>query len=543
MPQIYTEGEIKRQLAELNRDYLGRKTWEGAYGAVDLAKQQQLSALSSDYSQAVAEAYASAYKNSAILQNSDLGQGYKLSAQEQMDIALDEAYRSYRQNYMEGASKIQSSIAPYEQQIGERLQSQAEMTGQMSEEVYNYLSHIWELNQGGELGLINENGEPYDLFAEKGWSKYLKPVVDEEGNATDEYELKTFDEIIDRGAYTTYTDDKGVAHKEWTGLYDDQGNLTVKGADFFDQMLNELAYEGRGLSFGEYLKTENPELYDWAQSTNPYDFAPDKSGTSTNLASFRTLFGMTSTDEEYRFIERFGGYTHEEVDQMLKNFTDKADELVKALNSTSGVKDGYSISHSVRDLTNEIGILMDDLGIRKDFEEESGISISELGETFARYASNTESTGELFGEAFLQGALGTASGAATGATIGGPVGAVVGGIVGALGSIFNQKQKGEQISKKNTSYAIMASDKYLQLINSLVAYTRYKHATSQAGYYDFSYDMKPYRNGEYIEGPYTETMTKLGFSDWGDTEHNWTAPKEENAAGGAGRKIKTMKQF
>ena len=41
--------EYKKQLAEANRDYRGRKTWENLYGSIDLAKQQQIGQLTKDY--------------------------------------------------------------------------------------------------------------------------------------------------------------------------------------------------------------------------------------------------------------------------------------------------------------------------------------------------------------------------------------------------------------------------------------------------------------------------------------------------------------
>ena len=82
------------------------------------------------------------------------------------------------------------------------------------------------------------------------------------------------------------------------GLYDDDDFLTLQGADFFDQMENDMATRG-GLFIRNYLQSEDSDLYNWALSNNPYDYAPDKLGASNNASSFKTMVGMTSKDDEY----------------------------------------------------------------------------------------------------------------------------------------------------------------------------------------------------------------------------------------------------
>ena len=88
---IYDTATIRSQLAKANRDYYGRKTWEDLYGSIDYAKQKQIGQLEQDYSNAMAEAYASAYRSNQGIAASNLGEGYKVAAMEENDLALEEA--------------------------------------------------------------------------------------------------------------------------------------------------------------------------------------------------------------------------------------------------------------------------------------------------------------------------------------------------------------------------------------------------------------------------------------------------------------------
>ena len=48
-----TGADAVRYLKEMNRDYYGRKTWEQAFGNIDLSEQQQIGSLGYDYSKAI----------------------------------------------------------------------------------------------------------------------------------------------------------------------------------------------------------------------------------------------------------------------------------------------------------------------------------------------------------------------------------------------------------------------------------------------------------------------------------------------------------
>lgn len=468
---IYDTASIKSQLAEANRDYYGRKTWEDLYGSIEYAKQKQIGQLEQDYSTAMAEAYASAYRANQGIEASNLGEGYKAAAMEETDIALEEAYNAYKQNYLSGVAEIESAAAQQTQTVTNALTEQAEYIRDFANTPYQYLQYVFE--QYGE-GEQSEN----IFYNEEMWKRYTKEVKDEQGNLTGERELKSWEEIADYGAYEEITDEFGNVQKQWTGLYDEQGNLTIKGADFFDQMINQLAYEGRGISFGQWLAENNQELYDWSQSYNPYDYTE----AGSNIGSFKTMVGLTSTDEKYTFMERFGGLSKSEVDKMYSGFTSKLTELNSKVMQSSG-RDAKEITNEFTDLTAEIGKLTDQLGITADIESELGMSLDDLGKYLANNASNAVSNGDIWWQGILTTGSSIGVGAAIGAKAGGGWGALAGAIVGTIVGVISGISGSEQTKAQNRALAQASRDAYDDLVTTLITYSQNKQRQAQIDYY------------------------------------------------------------
>lgn len=468
---IYDTASIKSQLAEANRDYYGRKTWEDLYGSIEYAKQKKIGQLEQDYSTAMAEAYSSAYRANQGIAASNLGEGYKAAAMEETDIALEEAYNAYKQNYLSGVAEIESAAAQQTQTVTNALTEQAEYIRDFANTPYQYLQYVFE--QYGE-GEQSEN----IFYNEEMWKRYTKEVKDEQGNLTGERELKSWEEIADYGAYEEITDEFGNVQKQWTGLYDEQGNLTIKGADFFDQMINQLAYEGRGISFGQWLAENNQELYDWSQSYNPYDYTE----AGSNIGSFKTMVGLTSTDEKYTFMERFGGLSKSEVDKMYSGFTSKLTELNSKVMQSSG-RDAKEITNEFTDLTAEIGKLTDQLGITADIESELGMSLDDLGKYLANNASNAVSNGDIWWQGILTTGSSIGVGAAIGAKAGGGWGALAGAIVGTIVGVISGISGSEQTKAQNRALAQASRDAYDDLVTTLITYSQNKQRQAQIDYY------------------------------------------------------------
>lgn len=463
---IFDTSDIKSQLAQANRDYYGRKVWENLYGSIDYAKQKQLGKLQQDYSSAVNEAYASAYLANQNIAASNLGVGYKAAASEENDLALEEAYNTYRQKYLAGVSEVESLYAKQTQNVTNALDEQAKYESAFAEKPYEYLQYVFDkYSEGDRANNI--------FYNEELWKRYTKEVKDEAGNPTGERELKSWEEIANYGAY-----EEVEGKKQWTGLFDNSGNLTIKGVDFYDQMINQLAYEGQGISFAQWLAGNDEKLYEWSRSYNPYNYTE----AGTNLGSFKTMVGLTSADEKYTFMERFGGLSKSDVNNMYSGFTNKLNELNKKISSSSG-KDAKQIASEFTGLTAEIGKLTKQLGITADVENELGMSLDDLGKYLANNASAAVSNGDIWLQGVQTALTSIGSGAVIGAKAGGGKGAIAGAIVGAIvGSAFAALEA-EDTKDQNKELAKASRDAYDNLVTTLITYSQNKQREAQINYY------------------------------------------------------------
>ena len=468
---IFDTSDIKSQLAQANRDYYGRKVWENLYGSIDYAKQKQLGKLQQDYSSAVNEAYASAYLANQNIAASNLGVGYKAAASEANDLALEEAYNTYRQKYLAGVSEVESLSAKQTQNVTNALDEQAKYESAFAEKPYQYLQYIFDkYSEGDRANNI--------FYNEELWKRYTKEAKDEAGNPTGERELKSWDEIVNYGAYEKVADEFGNLEKQWTGLFDKSGHLTIKGVDFYDQMMNQLAYEGQGISFYNWLAENDEKLYEWAKTYNPYDYT-----AGTNFGSFKTMVGLTSADEEYTFMERFGGLSKSDVDNMYSGFTNKLTELNKKISSSKG-KDSKQIASEFTGLTAEIGKLTDQLGITADIENEIGMSLDDLGKYLAANASEAVSNGDIWSQGVFTALASIGSGALIGIRAGGGKGAIIGAIVGLIAGSIAAPLEAQNTKKQNKELAKASRDAYDNLVTTLITYSQNKQREAQINYYN-----------------------------------------------------------
>lgn len=474
---IFTKSSTKSQLKELNKNYEGRKMWQELYASADLAKQSMMEDAEYSYSSDVAEAYKVAQLNKNTIAFSNLGTGYKEELMSQLDNDLMQAYNSYKQNKLGQLSTIAKTSANQINSITEALDTQAENTTLLANSTYDYLQYLYDRAYNED----NPDMKLQDLFNNNmQWNKFLQKnelldaegnvMVDEEGNAL----------------YDTSLRDMNALKAEH---FDKNGNITIKGMDFYDQMINQLGIqEGSDYGYYKWLNDTNPELYEWSQTYNPYDYTE----AGTNIGSFKTLFGMTSTDEKYEFIERFGGLNEEEIDTMFSKFKNNAKTLSDAI-STSNI-DEYATN--VKNITNELKSLANDLGMEDDFGEIIG-GWDNLNNILDDYYSGSISTDEL--NAMIQErsitdtlsytGLGASAGAIGGSVvpgIGTAIGAVAGGIVGALtaliSSISYESRTKKYAQQVNENYANKMRDEYVNLVTKMTEYAQLKRRNVEMNY-------------------------------------------------------------
>lgn len=359
---IQTASNVARQLKELNRDYRARKTWENLYGTIDIQRQDALSDLEYDYEGQVAKAYSAAYNEKSRIANSALGTGFKEQAENNIDVALQEAFASYKRNYLNSAENINSSALEMTTALDETLNQEAQNYVDYEASTYSYLQYLYNQAVPPLDADYEANNELATMFNDDpNWSKFVVTEKDAEGVETKR--LMTEQELRARN-YDL--DEKG------------QGTLNKTGVDFYDQMLNGLSQEGSDYGFHAWLSKENPELYEWSVSGDDYNFTE----AGTKMGSFKKMMGLQSTDDEYKFIERFGGIAQDEVKAKVESFVSEL-EGFENLGEMKDSKEAIKVySNALSNLTDYVHKL--------NLTDEQSAPITEAITKMQNYISNID---------------------------------------------------------------------------------------------------------------------------------------------------------
>lgn len=342
---IFTKESVAKQLKELNRDYEGRLTWASMFGNVDLARQQAIEGAQSVYGSAIGEAYAAAHQNQAAIGMSNLIEGQKQSAFDANQLALEQAYDSYLQNYKSNLGTIEQNAAGNLQLINEQLYKQADFTSRYANAHIDYLYDLWNKRESSDIA-----GK---LFDDKSFAQYMTPILDENGVPSTDKNGNVVNTLINREQLNNL-------------LFDETGeNLTPTGRAFFDMIENSELLRDE-YSFGSYLSETDKELYDWAVSGNPYNYTEGM----TNAATFKTLVGQESTDNLFTNIESFFGMTPETLNARLSEFESKSEELFEKLRRDDVFDKMKDSASAVSEFSTLISDLLNDFGLMDEFEVE-----------------------------------------------------------------------------------------------------------------------------------------------------------------------------
>ena len=510
---VYTSDSAKKHLLENNRDYNNRLTWQNLFNDNALSAQRAENKLVQQYTDASAAAYVAYMQNQNAIRNSGIVGVGKQALLEENNQALVDAYNSYRSNLQEGTTAIQNAALEQEEAINTSLEEQADYTAEYANAHYGYLTELYNRYEKGENTLFDEGSQWYKYTtAEPMTGEEDNVMLDDEGNIIyDARRLKTWDELVNT-AYDEVQNADGTITKEYSSLYDENGNLTLAGVDFFDQLENQIATEG-GYSWGDYLNETNPELATWADSYNPYNYTIE----GTNAGTMRTMFGMMSTDYAYEFAERMGGLTSKQLDETYSKFTEFSNELATKLESANGKLGDNDIHKSIQESTTEMTELMNEFGIsdelNEDLQKAYGITLEDLTNAIQEYVNQSYSKGDIDAMAHGSGAAtgttvgapsavggaviaggaaalvptivgaagGSIAGAAGGAAVGavaGPIGAVIGAVVGVIagviaGAVQTSKIK-DSMKESNYNVATNMQSSYNNLLSALTNYSAYK---------------------------------------------------------------------
>ena len=343
----YTAEGIASYLKKMNKDYYGNKTWDKMFADVSLSGQQAIENLKYDYGQAMGEAYKSSKMNETALMSSNLLQGMKSEMMLENELALQDAYDAYIKNYQSGVSEVQAGVAQNMNAINQQLLDQSQKYADYANAHVDYMYELWNRYEQGEL-----DGS---FFNNPRFANYMKDTYDEAGNLSVDTETGTpIRELMSRGELENI-------------IWDANGNLTSAGKAFFDQMESDELL--KDYSFDAYLLENNKELREWAMSSNPYDYAPNKLGQSTMAGTFREMTGRLSTDETFTNIEAYYGMTQGVLNKRLNEFENKMNEILNVYEGGFIKSDLYN-DETAKALTDTVVGLLDDFGLKELYEEQ-----------------------------------------------------------------------------------------------------------------------------------------------------------------------------
>lgn len=462
-----TLAQAKQNLVAQNRDYYNRKTWDTLLSQSTRAAETAEKQLVDQYTEASTEAYTSYLKNRSAIEGSNLYGDSKQNMLLDNRINLEEAYNTYRQNLAKGQEEISEQYQSNISAIDTELTKEAQNYLDYENLHYDYLKELFE----NSPQLYNDPRFAHYITRDKVLNEETREwEIDPE---TGEYVLqdprvKTVDELYnDMYTYNAETDEY---------------EMNQAAVDYYDMIENLALEDIQGArSWQSFLEETNPELAEWAASTDQYNYTT----IGKKASSFKTMTGRESTDFAWSYAERMTGVKVQQLNEQFDSFKTKFEDTVKELKGDEGdltkTKDNVT---SISNMVKEVGGLLDDYGIKKSIEQQINMSFDEFADKLASAANSTSSTSGTVWKTVGQVLGATAAGGLVGAATGGPaapITAVIGGITGMIAAVFTTKNNLDKQVKDATSLndsAKKAFDNMLVAISKYATSEQQKSATS-----------------------------------------------------------------
>lgn len=286
-----TASDMRSLLEKNDKQQSGVRTWRQLFGNASLGFNAQSDALTTDYTDAIAKAYESSFKQNDAIMGAGLASGITKEMLSASRNDLHTAYETYVRNYGSDMATIAETYGEEVGTIDAALTERATNFSNLYNSAYKYLSEelfgamqtLPGTAENGAEAIYEGEGKDsefkgykdinLDYMSEHG----LGWLTDSEGN------LLSWDAVSQQ-------------------IFNNDGTLTKRGVQFFDQMFNT-PYENymhvdgeRNIrSFDEWLSDTDAELRDWwvGQDVFNYNFAGTNRGTS------QVLTGRESTDTVY----------------------------------------------------------------------------------------------------------------------------------------------------------------------------------------------------------------------------------------------------
>lgn len=287
----FTASDMQNLLEQNDVQQNGIRSWKRLFGGASLGHQSQSSALKSDYSEAIAQAY----KSNLAQRNAALGSGLNTGATSQYlgltNQDLHATYQNYMQNYSESLAKTTENYQKELSEIRSGLEERSNNFAKLYSSAYDYLSK--ELNNA--TGVFKGNAENGATPIYEGKGRKAKLVG---------YEDVVRDYIVENNLNWLRDEATGEL-RSWEDvsqeLLNPDGSLTAKGVQFIDQMFNTTNIQTGGFTnekgeairgFDQWLSDTDIDLRNWAASQDSFNY----NFAGTNMGTAKALAGLNSTD-------------------------------------------------------------------------------------------------------------------------------------------------------------------------------------------------------------------------------------------------------
>lgn len=289
-----TASDMRQLLEKNDKQQNGIRTWRQLFGNASLGFNAQSDALTTNYSDIIAQAYKASMAQTDAIMGAGLSAGTTKELVSASRRDLNAAYDMYVQNY---AQDVYSAAKSYGEEVGaidEGLTERAENFSKLYNYAYKYLSD--ELY--GATASIPGTADNGATAKYEGSGKNSKFAG---------YENVNLDYIKKNGL--DYLLDENGQLMSWDGisqvLFDSGGGLTTQGVKFFDQMMNTpksayLTTKGSSVrSFDEWLSDTDSDLREWYISKDEFNHT----FAGTNKGTAAAMTGRESTDDIYGAYE------------------------------------------------------------------------------------------------------------------------------------------------------------------------------------------------------------------------------------------------
>lgn len=367
--------DMSQEVYEANRPY-----YSSMYSSLDRARQIAANRVKESYADQMGSTYLQGQQAMANIGSSALGSNYKTYLQNQLQENINKAYDNYLSQQQQDISKVTSAYDQSINNLTNYITSEGQKLGDYSDRY--------------ATGLIQYGGEyltKSDYFKLRDYANYedyknAKGILTEEqfwkqNKYLEYYDYKAYLEdqiangILSEEQFNRKKRQAEIDYKMFEGLYDEQGNVNWENVKTALYAKRDEAGEIVTDQYGNAIMDESGELSTLGKNIFDYLAAYDKEGFENyqnwlekkdkdlfewsiqrsilgDPSNARTAWKRLGADGTYSFVERFGGLTEKQTQEIFSNFEVNLKELGKNENFDNVKK----VIQDIKSFYNDLGL-------------------------------------------------------------------------------------------------------------------------------------------------------------------------------------------